>query len=292
MNLVKIQYFVEAAKCLSFSEAARRLYTTQPNLSRQLALMEDELGVKLFVRSNKSVTLTPAGNYLLEQLHDVPKITSRAFEHVRAFGRGESGTVYIGILDGGYVFPETMDGITKIQELHPNASIHFERNTFSGLRRGVMSQQYDIILTHGFELGELEYTEHVVLEKQVGVLCTSMNHPKANLPNPRLEDFMEEGFVAISPDESQGGYDLFVRECRAHGFEPKIVRLLYNTESLMLAVESGFGIALLDLHCRLQYSEHVRMIELPGSSSSDLIAVWHKSNKNPLIGKIIEAIKN
>ena len=62
MNLTKIRYFVEVARCGNFSEAARRLYTAQPNVSKQIAQMEQELDFPLFVRSRRSVTLTPAGS--------------------------------------------------------------------------------------------------------------------------------------------------------------------------------------------------------------------------------------
>ena len=50
MNLTKIRYFVEVARCGNFSEAARRLYTAQPNVSKQIAQMEQELDFSLFVR--------------------------------------------------------------------------------------------------------------------------------------------------------------------------------------------------------------------------------------------------
>ena len=60
MNTMKIRYFVEVARCGSFSEAARRLYTAQPNLSKQIAQMEQELGFALFARSRRSVKLTEA----------------------------------------------------------------------------------------------------------------------------------------------------------------------------------------------------------------------------------------
>ena len=59
-----MRYFIEVARRGSFSEAARRLYTAQPNLSKQIAQMEQELGFALFVRTRRSVKLTPAGEFL------------------------------------------------------------------------------------------------------------------------------------------------------------------------------------------------------------------------------------
>ena len=72
MNLTKIRYFIEVARCGNFSEAARRLYTAQPNVSKQIAQMEQELDFSLFVRSKRAVKLTPAGQLLYDRLKDLP----------------------------------------------------------------------------------------------------------------------------------------------------------------------------------------------------------------------------
>ena len=80
MNLMRIKYFVEVAKWGSFSKAAQTLYVSQPNLSRQIALMEQEVGFELFQRSGKRIQLTRAGEYLYSQLREVPEPTPREGE--------------------------------------------------------------------------------------------------------------------------------------------------------------------------------------------------------------------
>ena len=64
----QIRFFLEAAECLNFTEAAKRLFVAQSTLSKQIALLEDELGLKLFYRSNRTVGLTPAGRELALRL--------------------------------------------------------------------------------------------------------------------------------------------------------------------------------------------------------------------------------
>ena len=68
MNFSQIKCFLAAADCLSFTKAAERLYLSQPVLSRQIASMEDELGIELFIREKKSIRLTPAGEVMAEGL--------------------------------------------------------------------------------------------------------------------------------------------------------------------------------------------------------------------------------
>ena len=100
MNLTRIQYFVEVARRENFSQAAKALYVSQPNLSKQIALMEQELGFDLFRRVGKSVHLTQAGQYLYEQFKDLPERTAQAIAHAHALSRGDMGNLSVGVLEG------------------------------------------------------------------------------------------------------------------------------------------------------------------------------------------------
>ena len=75
MELRKISYFLKIVECGSLSKAAQSLYLTQPSLSRFLDGLEADVGVKLFTRSkSSSLVLTPAENYLIKLLKEVPQI--------------------------------------------------------------------------------------------------------------------------------------------------------------------------------------------------------------------------
>ena len=67
MNLIQIEYFVEVARQLSFTNAANTLHISQPALSKQIAILEKELGVRLLDRNNRKVNLTDTGKILLEE---------------------------------------------------------------------------------------------------------------------------------------------------------------------------------------------------------------------------------
>ena len=68
MTMNQLKYFLAVARCLSFTEAARSLFMTQPALSRQIKAMETELGTPLFVREKKTLKLTPGGSALYNKL--------------------------------------------------------------------------------------------------------------------------------------------------------------------------------------------------------------------------------
>ena len=79
MTFNQLKYFVTVAECLSFTEAAKSLFITQPALSRQINAMEEELGTRLFIREKKRLKLTQGGSVLYNRL---PKVLSDYAEAV------------------------------------------------------------------------------------------------------------------------------------------------------------------------------------------------------------------
>ena len=96
MELKELRYFIAVAECGSISKAAEKLFTTQPNLSRQLMKLEEETGQKLLIRGNKKSELTEAGRLLYKRATEITELVDRTHSELRLDGDEVFGTVCVG----------------------------------------------------------------------------------------------------------------------------------------------------------------------------------------------------
>ena len=98
MKIRQLEYFCAVAEEKSISAAARELHVAQPPISRQIAQLEEELGVQLFLRGSKGMSLTDAGQSLYQQTQQIFQDIRRVEDSVRSVGTGMSGRIKLGVI--------------------------------------------------------------------------------------------------------------------------------------------------------------------------------------------------
>ena len=270
------------------------MYVSQPSLSKQTAILESEIGVQLFYRTKRNVRLTPAGLVLFKELSGISERIERAIEKSRKPDLGEKGTVTIGCLeamDTGIFLPTI---VKKFKEKYSSVNVVFERHTFKMLREKLIKGTLDIIFTLSFEIDDsLGILWENVYEQNSSIVMEASNH-FAEKNDIVLEDFKDENFVMILRDETPNGFDGVISLCRKHGFTPKIVKELPNIESLLLCVESGLGVTIVDSNIRMHDNENFKFFKLEDDYISVVMA-WKKENMNPVVSlftnNVLEEVK-
>ena len=286
MDLLKLRYFIAAAETGSFTGAAKREFTSQPNISKQMAALERELNARLFQRENRLVRLTKAGEYFYEQVRRMPDEMDRITKTTRALARGDQGGLSIGLLSGQRLNGKLMEGFNRFTRDYPDVHFILERAGFAALRGALENGQHDIILTLSFDIRENDdWVSVPVLKQSVAMFVSRMSRAAD------ISELAAAPFVAISPKESFGGFEQLLRFCRARGFEPNIVRLADSLDSLLFYVEAGVGVAVLDRNTRLETDRNIRAIPLEDQEASDIVAVWRKNNTNPHIQKMLACLR-
>jgi DNA-binding transcriptional LysR family regulator len=280
ITLLQIEYFFAVARHLSFTEAAKSLYISQPSLSKQIAILENEIGVQLFLRTKRDVRLTPAGVVLLKELSGVIEHIEGAIEKARQPDLGQNSTINIGCLETMNISGFLPLIIKKFKEKYSSVNLVFERHTFKALREKLVNETLDIIFTLSFEnddsLGVLFNTVH----KGNSYIVMEASNPLARQENVTIKELKDEAFVIISRDESPKGFDGIISICRKNGFTPKIVKQLPNVESVLLCVEMGIGVALFDSKVRISNVDNLKVFKVE-DDFVNVVMAWKKENMNP-----------
>ena len=100
MNTNQLRYFVTAAECRSFTKAADQFYITQTAITQQIHALEDSLGVPLFDRTSRPITLTPAGSAFLNDARSILDRIDQAVNRIQEVSTGMVGTLRIGYTKG------------------------------------------------------------------------------------------------------------------------------------------------------------------------------------------------
>ena len=103
MNIYQLRYYIAVVEEGTISAAARKLNLSQPPLSTQIKLLEEEVGTELFIRGARQITLTPAGRRFYQYALEMTDIERQALEEIRDMGRGGTGTVHLGCISSAHV---------------------------------------------------------------------------------------------------------------------------------------------------------------------------------------------
>ncbi|MEM8664821.1 MAG: LysR family transcriptional regulator [Pseudomonadota bacterium] len=261
-DLHQLRCFVAVATELSFRRAAQRLHMTQSPLSRQIQMLERELGFLLFDRSGRSVQLTAAGRRFVIEAQDLLRRAEGAMIAARRAAQGAEGVVNVGFIPVASF--DLLPRILSIISHHaPDVDLVFKEmstvDQVTALPSGLI--ELGIMRPPAVE-GELALTR---IAREPFVLAVHEDHPFANGVQPAIEDLAGEDFVMYSPSVGWYGYQLLSRLFQAKDFTPNIVQHLGQTHTIVAMVNAGLGLALVPQTARTLGFPRVRLctIDLP-----------------------------
>ena len=174
MNFQQLRYFSSVAQHGSLSRAAENLRIAQPALTRQVQLLERELGVVLFVRRARGVALTEAGKILLNRCETVLRSVERVKSELGDLGLQPRGTIRIGCTPG-LTDHLAVEAVSSFMTKWPDVKIHLQEHPSDILRKAVLSEELDTAILTAKEPHSELATQHLFDERihlfgQVGSL--------------------------------------------------------------------------------------------------------------------------
>ena len=243
MNLKQLQYFSAVAETKSISKAARSLHVAQPPVSRQIALLEDELGARLFLRGNKGVELTEAGQLLYRQSRQLLQNMQMMAESVREASAGRRGKLKLGVIYSD--IPVALNYLKPYHEAHPQVELYIRLGTPDDLLADLERGKLHVLFLRGRTEGAGGLRERVLGEDPLELVMCEQTDPAPGRSAVPIQALRDVPMCLLRGDDLWGYNSDLLRECRRAGFSPRIVCQCYDTPMMMQLVRSGFGVSFL-----------------------------------------------
>jgi DNA-binding transcriptional LysR family regulator len=226
VELRHLRYFIAVAEELNFSRAAERLHMAQPPLSAAIRQLERELGVDLFARTTREVTLTDAGQAFLEGARRTLADVDRAAEDAKRAGSGELGRLRL-----AYSWStrfETLPALGRaFRASHPGVELLGQEMWNARMIPAFESGSIDLALSLCPEIAaELELAP---IRKERLIALLPEDHPLAGEEAIPLSSLADEEFVLFPRDIAPRLHDAFVAIFRRAGFEPQLRNESFHT---------------------------------------------------------------
>ncbi|MDN5311624.1 MAG: hypothetical protein PWQ68_597 [Thermoanaerobacteraceae bacterium] len=293
MDLLQIRYFVAVAKHLSFTKAAKNLFTTQPTVSKQIASLEKELDVQLFIRSKQFVLLTPAGEIMYKEFREILKKIDLTLENVKNESHKLEGKLHLGLhglLDINRLIPNFFKSFTAE---FSNIDLVINSYSFKELRENLLNGNLDLIFTYFFEQAGNDMIQRIPLSRSNSKVYFSSQLPIASKEKLSLTDFRDECFIMLHDDESPLSGAYIKSLCKKYGFIPKKTILANTLENTLFYLESGLGVAVLGSSFRIGPSDKISSLEI---NDKDFMvgtdAIWRKDNQNPTLNIFVKKLSS
>ncbi|KUJ66812.1 hypothetical protein ACZ90_32785 [Streptomyces albus subsp. albus] len=220
IELRRLRYFLAVAGERSFTRAAEHLHIAQPALSRQIRLLEQELGVRLLERTTQRVEPTEAGRMLMERGAALCEEADRLWHEVRGFADGGQGTLRLGYSASiGYETAPTL--LAALAERHPGLAVDTRLLSTADIVSGVADGTLDAGLVRcPPPLPELVRTLFR-LEHQ-GVLMPA-GHPLAERSQVPVTDLADETLLVHPREANPGHYDAITSILTGAGISPRLM---------------------------------------------------------------------
>lgn len=242
LTLRQIRIFLSAAKHMSFARAAEELHITAPAVSQQIKEMEEDMGVVLFVRENRKIELTSAGEYFLLYARRVSSTLNEASTMMERLRGTEASVLKIGLVSTAkYFLPQVL---VEFKKEFPNLQIKLEARNRQQLVELLRDGEIDIAIM-GRPPKEID-TRVEPFASHPHVFIASPSHPLCKQRNIKPDAL--NNFEMISREPGSGTRFIMERYFAEHQIGPIVNMEISSNETIKQAVMSNLGISFVSMH--------------------------------------------
>lgn len=243
LTLKQLRAAAEILRCGTLTRAAEQMHVTPAALTARLKQLEDEVGLRLFDRTNAGLRPTEGGQLLMAASEEIEAVLRRCLERVESLKGLQSGKVTVGVVSTGKYFAP--GAVAAFRRQYPGVEVRLTIGNRSEIVQALRDYKADLAIM-GRAPEEL-VTRHMVLGDHPMVITSAPTHPLARRRRIALAELADESFLVREP--GSGSRAVFDRLARRIGTAPlKMAMEIDSNESIKQGVIAGLGIALLSAH--------------------------------------------
>lgn len=275
MDIRQLRYFLAIAKEEQITRAAKTLNMEQPPLSRQLKLMEQELGVTLFERNGKQLKLTQAGIILQKKAENLIHQLNETITEIQEIDQGLRGTLAIGsVFSCVSLLPEK---IKQYSERYPDVIFKILEGDHFTLGEYLENRDIELVITRLPFESDYPPSKYDSFRLPSDPFVAVIPHDWIeSQPSIRMREIASLPLLALKSDRTVRLNEKIVNECRRFGFEPKIVCECSSVAIIIALVVAGIGATILPKSVMSSFPiSEIKMLDiLDATFQSDVGIIW------------------
>ncbi|MBQ3193022.1 MAG: LysR family transcriptional regulator [Oscillospiraceae bacterium] len=289
MEFRRIEYFLVLADELSFVRAAQRLCITPQALTKQISLLEGELGVKLFDRTTRSVSLTRTGSKCLQKFSYLKAVYDDTLESVFQTIAQETNLIKMGIFSPlprkELVFPI----LEAISSRFPNVELEIHADDMDALKDGVFNGKYDLCITNAHDYQNWIGYERVNFKISPAQIVVSPNHKWAKMGKSTVteEDMATESILLLDVNNMQEKDSFY------HVVKTGARHYVRDFDSMLMMLNVGHSFAVFPPVFNGFLNSDMVTYSLPERYAFNYrtMCACHKSNQKPEVWAIMDYLR-
>jgi DNA-binding transcriptional LysR family regulator len=291
VELRYLLYFATVADEQSFTRAAEKLRIAQPAISQQIRTLEEELEVKLLLRTKRSVRLTAAGQVFLREAKEILKRVEQSRTHARRAAQGATGTLSIGCFGwtASLFLPELIHAYrTRYPAVRITLDEQLPREQLEALEAG----RIDVGFTRSLPKTKASrfLQERVYRDRVVAALPA--RHALAGSREISLEQLADEDWVFLSRRTSPEVVDEFTLLCANAGFSPRIINEAARIQTVFTMIAAGIGVSVTPSYIRRFNPPGVTFVPIhPEPPPIDLVVARPLGEPPPTVAAFLDILR-
>ena len=291
MELRHLRYFIAVAEELHFGRAAERLGISQPPLSQQIQALEEEIGARLFERTNRRVELTDAGRLVLDESRQVLAQVDKAVLLARRAHLGELGELKIGFTSSAPFTSTIPSSIHAFRKAYPDVHLDLQEMSSRQVLKALLEESLQVGVIRPLALPDAVHWVELFREPLVAVLRA--DHPLAagSEDGLAIAALAEEPFVFFPRSYGTGLYDQVIALTRQAGFSPRIAQEASEAMTIIGLVSAGLGVSILPASFRRTRVDGVVYRTLSDPEATTAVWLVRRQNEgSPLALSFIDLV--